>query len=260
MAKYVFKVYYQNGTTDKVEPTDLLETDLHNIDKYIIDNGGIFELRNKLAKIVGKNVSDITKVSILRVNKQIEFSVVSANKYLEPVLDSVKTRKIQGNGNYMVDAVLVSSDNPVYKEMREYVYENIRGDHHNFLNNIYSYDNEFARLLNQYGSIYNKGLYLEEDARRIRELELKIDTDLRIYKNYRGMSIMRLKHEMTIPYIRKNNNNQVRNVNIVQIPSDDYMLQKPTTKMEADQNNYFVNDAGEEREEFLEPEEYDRFR
>ena len=158
MAKYSFNVYLTNGSSKKVTPSCLENADLCDMDKFVNEVGGYFELCRFLADELEINSTDIEKIMILRNKKEVEFSLINSNHYLTPVLNSLETKKIQGNGPYQIDAIVVSSNNATYLEMKNYLFQNLRNNYERFLNEVYTYENEFFRILNRYGSLYNQDI------------------------------------------------------------------------------------------------------
>lgn len=264
MAKYAFKVYLFNGSNKIITLPDMENTDLFDMDRYVVENGGYFHLISKLANNYGITENQIEKVTILRLKKEIEFSILSHNSYLETALNDLEKKKVLGHGNYLIETTVVSQKSESYKKMKDYLFENLKGDYQMFLNKIYKYHNEFSNLLNSYGSAYHQNTHSEEEMRNIRELELRIETELSIYKNYRGLCLARQKSENYINFNlgKVNKDSKVTNLKIkTNIPDTNINLQPtPISQEQANQTNSYVNDLGEEREEFLDPEEIERFR
>lgn len=264
MAKYVFKVYLSGGSEKIITLPDIENTDLFDMDRYVVENGGYFQLIHKLADNYNLPVNQIEKVTILRLKKEIEFSILSHNPYLEPVLNNLEKKKILGYGNHLTETTVVSRENESFQNMKEYLFKNLKENYQSFLENVYKYHNEFSNLLYRYGSIYHHGIYSEEEIKNVRELELRIETELSIYKNFRGLCLARQQSEK----YGKSNTHQTKKDSKVShlevksnIPITKINLQPiAITQEQANQTNSYINDLGEEKEEFLDPEEIERFR
>lgn len=254
MAKYCFKVYLDDDTSVRIVPFNLGSdgVDLAEIDKFVYKCNDSFSLQSVLASELGIGFERIKKISILQPKKNIEFSIIRNNPYLDSVLTTVRRKKITNYQNYEMDAVVVSSDNKSYIDMKKYLFENIEADYKFFLNEIYKYNNEFAKLLYRYGSVYNQGLYSEEDVRSINELKIKIEIGLSIYKNYRGLCKARYEYEKK--YFSPYKNKPTRQLTEIKLSNPEYK-EKEFTQTDLNYLNQYTNDLGEEREEFLDIEE-----
>lgn len=252
MAKYSFKLYLKNGEVKTVVPSELTDTDLPSLDQFAIKAGSSFGLAKVLADEIGINYDEVTNISILRMTKKLEFSVIYYNKYLEPVLSDLKTKTITYNG-YQKTVTVVNFSSPSFLEMKEYLLNNVRNNYDNFSKNVYKYENEFSQLLYRYNNTYKQILRSEEDERIIRELEEQILVELSIYKNYRGLCKARLINDKQFTYTPKRNNNSITNLNI-----KEYV--KNSTLYTFDKNEEVAKQTisyNQEYEEFLEPDEYE---
>jgi len=248
MAKYSFKVYLEDGSSRIVIPSTMMETDLYDMDKFACKHG-YFELCNIIAKELEINSSIIKNIKIIRNNKDIEFSLITNNEYLLPVLNDLHREKIKSDRPYQMEVVVISSNNSSCQEMRNYLLNNLRKDSDNFLNNIYNYNNEFSRLLNRYSTLYNNGIVNEENERELRHLEQLISTELRIYKNYRGLCRSRKIYE-------ENRHRPVYKQKNVKVSDVLYTNPNYTLTKEFKSIKELTQDYNEEYEEFLDEEEF----
>ena len=256
MAKYSFKVYLQGGNYKIVTPNNMTNTDLHDMDKFVYENQGFFGLCDILSKELNIQSHEIDSIKILRNRKQIEFSLANTNKYLNPVLDDLEKKVIQGNGPYKTEAIVIKTSNEAYKEMSHYLFSNVERDHNFFLNEIYDYNNEFSELLNKYGQAFKQSSGNEEDERYIRELKEKIAIELSVYKNYRGLCRARKKfEERAIRRVNTNHNNVNRN-NLHIAPEINSNATYNLTR-EFNETRKLTQEFNREYDEFLEEEEYE---
>lgn len=254
MAKYCFRVYLNDGSSRLIKPS-MIDDDsnsLLDMDKFVYKCGDSFNFLNVLALELGIKFGEIDKVKIFQPSKEIEFSLVDNNPYLTPVLLTTTKRKIYNYKNYEMNTMAVPINSDSYIDMKKYLFKNIQDDHNFFLNEVYKYNNEFAKLLHQYGTIYNQGFHQEEDLRNISSLKEKIEAGLSIYKNYRGVCKARYDFEKNITYSQKTTTNN----NVVEYnhPIPEYK-EKEVTQEDINDYNQFINYLGEEKEEFLDNEE-----
>lgn len=252
--KYKFKVYLQNGETKMLVPKEIQNADLPDLDRFSIEKKGYINLCRVLGEELSISPHQIQKITILQIQTGIEFSLVLYNQYLSSILSSLQTKKILGHGNYWMNTTVISSNHDSYLEMKKYLLENIHTNYSHFLKEIYYYPNQFHNLLYQYGVSYHQGIYGEEEARNMKELEQRIALELSIYKNYRSLCIARKRWEENRKYQNQKNQNHIQNVSVTNY---------------ANQNSYTMNripenDLGsvtilfnQQNEEFLEPEEYE---
>lgn len=259
MTKYAFKVYFSDSMSTQVVPKEIEGTELSDMDLFVFKCGSSFEFVERLKKELDFPTKNIDKITIIHTRTQVEFSLCVNNPYLISVLHDIKKRKMRGYGNYEMEVNTVSSHNETFLAMKEYLMNHLRDDYKLFLKDIYHYQNHFEILMNQYGSLYQLYSDSEEEVRRMRELELEIGEKLSIYKNYRGLSIARLNGEKSYKrYAQIPKEKVVSNLKIGILVNQPISLEK-TTQEEANQINYYCNYVGEEKEEFLEPEELDTY-
>lgn len=252
MAKYSFKVYLKDGSSKLIIPSSLKNTDLSDFDQFTLNLKDKFKLEDILASKLNINSSEISDITILRLTKQVEFSVIYNNKYLLPVIDDLISKTVNTN-MYPKKVTAVNHNNPSFLEMKTYLLDNIRNNYQGFLSDIYTYNNEFSKLLYQYGSIYHQ-IVSEEDERNLKELETRIYQELSVYKNYRGLCKSRLKSETYHNYQSKSNkSNLVSNLDIKKTSKiiTPYTFDKD---LEVAKQTIRYN---EEYDEFLEPYEYE---
>lgn len=259
MAKYMFRVYLHNGVEDVV-PSGLPGTDLHDLDKFVFDCGSYSHFLRSLANEFGLRVEDITKVGIYRVKKNIEFKVPFNNTYLNSALNALTTKKVVGLHGNRIDAVVVPNTSPSYIEMKKFLLSNIGNN--SFFSDIYTYNNQFQRLLIEYSQALKTNFDNLEDVLNFEELKRRVENELSIYKNYRGLCLARKKYEDNL---RKSSDIKSSIYVSSQFPTDNISLH-PLTKDEIEkinhqarinQINQYVNLIGEEKEEFLEVDELD---
>lgn len=254
MAKYCFKVYLSDGSSIKITPSMIDEdhTELSDMDLFVYKCGGEFNLHSLLTKELELGQEHINKIKISQSRSEREFSIISNNPYLTSILTSVKRKKVHGYQNYEMDTMVVTSDNSNYIEMKNYLFENIQGDCNFFLQEVYKYNNEFAKLLYRYGTVYKQGLYSEEDLINIKKLKNKIELGLSIYKNYRGLCKARYEYENKYRY--SPHKKQTTAKENITYRSPEY-IEKEVTQEYLNAINQYVNYLGEEKEEFLDDDE-----
>lgn len=256
MAKYCFRVYLNDGSSILMKPSmiDNESNSLLDMDKFVYKCGDYFNFLNILSSELEIKFNEIDKVKIFESSKELEFSIVNDNPYLTPVLLTTTKRKVYNYKNYEMNTMVVPINNSSYIDMKNYLFENIQGDCSYFLNEVYKYNNEFARLLNQYGILYNQGLYQEEDLRNINNLKDKIEIGLSIYKNYRGLCKARYDFEKRVTHLTQisKNNKQKQEPYNNSIPE---YKEKEVTQEDINNFNQFINYLGEEKEEFLDSDE-----
>ncbi len=183
MARYGFKVYLKDGDTKTVYFSALEKASLQEMDSFVLEQG-IFALENKLAEELTVLPQEIEKVKILQVRKQTEFSLCIGNPYLNPILMEIK------------NSHKIPTTHPVYQDMKKYLFQNLWSENYRyFLDEIYSYQNQFHSLLERYCLTYHQYSEGAEDDRYQKELEEDILENLKNYKNYRGLCICRKKQE-----------------------------------------------------------------
>jgi len=255
MAKYNFKVYLRDGNSIKMFPSvlDDKKSELSDMDIFVYKCGFDFDLKKLLACELGIGISEIDSVKIIQNKSGREFSVISNNPYLTSILSSLKRKKINNYQSYEMDTIVVPKDNQNYIEMKDYLFKNIELDYQKFLKEVYKYDNEFSKLLYRYGMLLKHVTNSLEDLRDIQELKDKIETGLSIYKNYRGLCKSRYEYEKYPFYSKKSNTNVTVETKICY--SNPEYKEKEVTQEDINGLNQFVNDFGEEKEEFLDNEE-----
>ena len=254
--KYQFKVYLKNGDMMMIVPSQMKGTDLQDYDLFSIQNHGFFGLTQILGKELSIASTDIDKITILHQRKNIEFSLVTNNPYVSAVIFDLYPKKIPGvGGNYMIDAILVPNDHPSYIEMRDYLFQNLQTDASHFLDEVYTYQNQFHTLLYQYASSLRQSLHTEEEERNIQELKQRIRLELSIYKNYRGLCLARKKYEDRIHSSLFSNMNQksVQNLKITHYATQNLYSMQSSDEDDLTNRTIIFN---QEHEEFLEPEEF----
>ena len=255
MKKFQFKVYMKNGSFKFCVPSCIEKdgVELLDYDKYASDCGSLLALSNNLGREFGFDPSSVQTIKIFQNRGELEFSVLYANPYLAPVLEHVSHKKINGYGEHPYDGMVVDNNCSQFIEMKDYLFEQLANNSGIFLNSIYKYPNEFYRLLSQYVTLSNN-INSEESMIVLRELKDRILKGLSMYKNYRGLCKARNSYEYSfIPSTKKNNTNWRTPTNIKPKTLEfdpSKFSQEPLYEM-----NQFVNDLGEEREEFLEIEE-----
>lgn len=257
MGKYSFRLYLVAGDIKDIKLSN--SNDISDFDRYVEENNGLYGLSNKLADMIDVSTRDITKITIVRNVKgnELEYSLVSSNPYLTPVIDKVENKKILSpDGRYQINAVTIPMDNPNYIEMKKYLFDNIKDNYKQFLNYVYKYNNEFSKLLYKYGSSYNDTIYNEEtEEHNIKDLQRRIEIGLSIYSNFRTLCIARSNNESKLNYsVNKKPNKQgevVKPIKRVVYSDEDIELEKEIV----DKLNRYVNANGEEKEEFLDSDE-----
>ena len=105
---------------------------------------------------------------------------------------------------------------------------------------------------------YQNNSNTEEEQRNIEQLERQIKEELSIYKNYRGLCIARSKAKSIFYTLNKSNSITESKKAKPIIKSTPTIIEEPKmTQDDANDLNQFVNLVGEEKEEFLEPDEMD---
>lgn len=238
-AKYVFKVYTELVNSEVVLD-ELQHAELIDMDRFSIEHYGYFELCNILAEKLKISQQEIKHISILYPRKNIEFSIVSNNKYLVSLLNEVTSQQKE----------IIKTNQ--YRELKDYLFAHLETkDYETFLNEIYTYKNKFSQLLQKYGNAYNQGMYSEEERINISNLRHEIEKKLSEYKNCRGLCICRQKsEEIRFSTKKRTNHNLTVASTIVAKPQFKLQPQKfETVEEKTDKYNL-------ENEEFLDPEEY----
>ncbi len=255
--KYCFKVYLRNGETKKIVPKEMNNMDLQDFDLFSINKGGFFGLCEILSQELSVASYQINKITIDYLKKEREFSLISNNQYILPIVSKLYPQKISSNRNYLIDAILVPKNDPTYLEMKKYLFTNLKTKGAYFLTEVYDYQNQFHDLLSQYQLIYQQGVLSEEDDRNLKELERIISVELSIYQNFRSLSIARKRNEETIKrnIQKKENQQHTKNLKITNYATINHYSIQPV-KEET------IKDAvitfNQKYEEFLEPEEYEQ--
>ena len=259
MIKYAFKLYLDHATSRQVVPKEIEESNLVNMDLFVLKCGGSFQLIQKLQQEYNLLEETIQKVTIIHKKNQTEFSLCVDNPYLTPVLNQIQRKKIKGYGNYQMEVEVVPITNQTFQKMKEYVLTSLRSNYQDFLTNIYGYQNQFAALMYRYGNIYQAFPEREEDSYEIKSLERELEEKLSIYKNYRGLCIAYRNQERNHGYQRypssKSDHSRISRLKISPVIATSSL--QLTTQQEANRKNQYSNYLGEEKEEFLEPDELD---
>lgn len=238
MKKYVFKVYTKSSVY-YAEIKGLEEADLQEIDKFTVELGGILDLKQLLAKANEIDEQEITKVVILSLRKNREYSIITNNKYLKNTL-------LEITGDQKI------TESSHYQEMKAYLLKKLKSNEAtDFLNNIYTYNNTFKDTLSKYVKAKKQMPASEEEDREISNLEREIFQQLARYKNYRGLCICRQKNDDNYYKPRINAHSQVLD------PNNKY-------KLNYNSNYTFktieekTDDYNKENDEFLSKEEYSK--
>lgn len=258
MAKYEFNIILTNGSQQNVTLDQLENAKLSEIDCFIM-KVGYTEFLKLLANKLNISTQKINYVNIVNTrNRNIKISIVSKNEYLRPVLDDLSKKEIQRYGKmYRSLETVISKNNEKFKEMYNYLINQLKNNSDKFLINIYTYKNSFSSLLYQYSNLCKSSINTEEEQRNIENFERQICEELSIYKNYRGLCIARSKSEYKF-YTLNKNSPIIESKKIKPIVSQPVIIEEPKmTQIDANNFNQFINDIGEEKEEFLEPEEMD---
>lgn len=254
--KYGINVYLKNGNISFVKLDEFNDMELIDIDKYIEKMGGYSSFKTFIANKSSINIDMIDKIKILYLRKDIEFSIVSNNPYLSKTLASFKEKQVKGNnGNYFYSTYALSFDNKNYQEMKQYLFNMLRTNP-NFVDGIYKYRNSFSDNLRKYATSYHECNDSEEENRNLIELEDSIENSLIKYKNYRSICIARYMSENQ--FLKKHTNAETKKEEPLQ-----YKTKEPTfhefNQDDINQLNNFINDDQEEKEEFIELEEYTKY-
>ena len=241
MIKYAFRIYDQNDKFYDIELKELNGKELQGVDRFIIEIGDYFNLIELLAKKSSIETHQIQRVKIYDKKKDIEFSIVSHNKYLRELLSEMSDDK---------QSITIS---PHYVKMREYLLENLQSpNYQDFLDSVYTYKNKFRTLLFKYASVYNQKKYSEEELINENNLMKEVLSKLSSYKNFRGLCICRQKNEdgdYTFSNLSKKTNNIEIKPAVITSSKFNINYDFPTIEEETKDYNY-------ENEEFLEPSEY----
>lgn len=256
MEKYCFNVCLNDNNVVQIVPNSFvgMVAELSDYDKYVNENGGFLPLCSSLAQERGINPSLIKSIKILQTRTGLEFSLIVSNPYLNPVLNFVSKKVINGYGEHPYNGMAVDNNCPQFIEMKNYLFNQLVENRDTFFGSIYTYKNEFSSLLSQYATLC-KSIDGEDESRGLQELRSRILKGLSMYKNYRGLCKSRYEYENSYRFTttRRPSDNWKVGTNI-QPKSPEFdpfdFPQKPLYEV-----NQFVNDLGEEKEEFLEEEE-----
>lgn len=208
---YKLKITLEDGKVAFVIPEGVNRNSLVSFDNYVSKKGSNFFLFADLKKEFALN-QNIKNVKIADTRTEIEYSIINNNKYLTPVLETVKKKNVQLSGEpYTRNTDTVDVNNSTFIEMKEYLFKQLK-ENINFLDEIYTNKNTFSMILNKYIIAINNN-HNEEDNRNVNLLESEIIKALSIYKNYRSMCVARYFYEKNL-HVKHQSNSTVKNVQI----------------------------------------------
>lgn len=248
---YSLRITLSDGEIICKVPDGVDKSNSSSFDSYLSKKSSNVFLYSDLKKEFNLE-KNIESVKILDSRTGREYSALNNNKYLTPVLETVKKIDIKLlNENYTRNTYIVDSNNPGFIEMRNYLLNNLNNDGANFLKNIYKNDNAFSSIMNRYVISINSN-FNEEDSRNIDALRDEVIKALTIYKNYRSVCVAR--------YLYENNYKITTEEKIKPQPKGLGIQFGQFVEINKDNDNYknmYTNDLGEEREEFLDSDEID---
>lgn len=192
--KYAFKVNLDNGQTETLIPDGYEDKELSDFDMYVLKYGGKNSFIGKVCNTLGVTRSMIKEV-IINSRSDFGYNLIEENPYFKDIYDNLKEEDTYGAKNYQKKEVVITGNSANFRDMRDYLFYNLRKNGNTLINEIYTRNTELRRLLEKYVSIYNPLSYSEEDNRNINTLERQIVDTLSIYRNYRGMAVSRYNYE-----------------------------------------------------------------
>ena len=233
--KYSYKVYFEDGTTKLIGDQRLVDKELDSYDRFVL-NGNLEEMMPKALNALNIK-TPIKKTTILgrtENKKEFEYNLLNDNPYFDDIFYYVKDSKDSRNKERIID-----SESENLKEMRDYLFKQLKEDPDNFITNIYCFHNKFREILNKYAIAYKSNNYTEEDMHNLYELESTIRKQLSVYKIYRTLASRRYYYEKTLI-------NKVEEAKVVDVEEDEH------------EYSALTNEYNKKYDEYLEPEEYEQ--
>ena len=137
MAKYQFSVILKDNSQHEVTLEELENAKLSDIDNFVMKIG-----YSKLSRLLANKLStDSFKIEYVTIvnskNKNVRFSIINKNEYLEPVFYDIYTREMQRyTKTYRSLETVISNDNEAFKEMYKYLLNELRNNPQKFLTSI----------------------------------------------------------------------------------------------------------------------------
>lgn len=208
--KYYFNVYLDDDSTMKYIPNELnsdKKDELIFFDLFVSCFSDTYKFYNRIEKDLNLTDRFIKKVTIdYKRTKKSEnlsaFSIINNNPYIKEVLkvdnnhfSYIRKKEIYGSKNYKRKVVSISSNCLDYTKMREYLFEEIGKQEEKFLEDIYTYNNDFSKLLLRYIILRKQRIDSLEDNNVLLEIKDKILEELSNYKTFRGLALRRYYYE-----------------------------------------------------------------
>lgn len=237
MRKYQLQVKL---TSEKVIDLDFLSIgeSLIDIDQFT-NQRTFYELCSLISSQV--DVNQIKSFQIEVRQKPFSYSVMFKNPYLSKLFSYPSI--IKKNRGISLHPL-----SPAYLEMKTYVFECLEKNPQNFFE-TYPYRNSFYSLAKKYT---DRGFIDFDDAMEKDLLRRKIETELQEYRTFRSLCLYRQKNYSHSFHVSLKPERLKIHPPIVENPQ--YRL-IPSQKTTVASVQCWYNDAGEEREEFLEEEE-----
>lgn len=239
MKSYILQAVLNDQTVINLDFLDGLEMSLVGIDRYtnVYDFWGFLRMVEEQVNANVKSRIDAFQIAIK--GKGYAYSVCFQNKYLEETLKNIQYDPIKRKN------VIPFSCDP-FIEMKEFLFSDFNRGGQQFTKH-YSYRNRLSRLVHRYIQSYSD---CEEDWIKRKELEREIIQEMREYNTYRSLCLYRKKLERT-------KDRYITAKPTPRAPSSKNIL-KPVIISEENKPRYsavWENLHGDEREEFLDPEE-----
>lgn len=255
--KYYYKIYFNDGQTKKFTDKALVGKNLPDLDKFSFTTEYQADIERGCQEM-NLSTSKIDKVTIIHEKDRgvpTEYSMIGKNPYFYDIYNNLTTQEVWGyNHAYRANKDIISTESEAYKEMRDYLLNQLKRNADNFFKNVYKYDDKFKEVLVKYARSYTSDVAEEEEYRNIFELEKAIRYYLTFYKNFRKVATRRYKYELYGNYPKQPEPVEVKPLTKEaeahrQKMMDSYYDRRDTV-------SYKTREFNEKYEEFLEPDEY----
>ena len=249
---YFYRIILDDETRKDVVPQSLNGKKLSAFDSFSMSDDFtkfLEDVCNQL-NIPEHSISDIKIVKDDRRSREIEYNLLEDNPYFADVFSKSSVKQVN-EYNYKAEREIISPQSESYQEMRDYVFNQLKRNSNNFLNDIYKYPNKFKEILEKYAKSYESNDFKEEDYHYLYELETTIKHHLTIYKIYRSMATKRYQYEKYGRYDVRNNNNKI-NKDDKDISAK--ILEQRYTNLNT--VSHRTKEYNEKYDEFIEPDEY----
>lgn len=239
MKTYILQVVLCDQTVINLDFLEGLEMSLIDIDRYTnaYDFFQFLRMVEEHIDPIAKGCIDTFQIAIK--GKTYTYSVCFENPYLEGALKNVRYDSIKRKN-------LIPLNCDPLIEMKDFLFVDLNQGGQKFMK-YYVYKNRLNRLVHRYLQSYPD---CEEDLIKRREIEREIVQEMRDYSTYRSLCLYRKKLEY-----RKDRYTAIKPAPIPQPIKKSIELVTVIEEITPRYNSVWENLHGDEREEFLEPEE-----